>query len=272
MTILVTGATGTVGQHVVDQLLRRGQKVRALTRNPQAKLPEGVEIAFGDLSEPSTLAEAFEGITAIHLMTTGAEYVPLQTGPEIVELAKKAGVRKVTVLWTGQKGVVEQAVEASDLEWTHLHPVEFMSNVRKWSDSIRNEGIIRDLFSGSLNASVHEADIARVAAVALTENGHAGKEYILTGPEVLSVDDQVRIIGEVTGQKLTLVETTEEEEREQMRKMGVREDVINYVISWHLNPPPIAYTIVPTIEEVLGQPAYTFKQWVEENASYFIKS
>ncbi|TVX92396.1 SDR family oxidoreductase [Paenibacillus agilis] len=272
MTILVTGATGTVGRHVVDQLLRRGQKVRALTRNPQAILPEGVEIAVGDLSDPSTLDAAFEGVTAIHLMTTGAEYVPLQTGLEIVALAKKAGVRKVTVLWTGEKGSVEQAVEASDLEWTQLQPVEFMSNVRKWTDSISKEGIVRDLFSGSLNASVHEADIGRVAAVALTEDGHAGKEYILTGPEVLSVTDQVRIIGEAIGQTLTLLETTEEEEREQMRKMGVREDVINFVISWHLNPPPIAYTVLPTIEEVLGQPAYTFKQWAEENASYFIKS
>ncbi|MBD8500894.1 SDR family oxidoreductase [Paenibacillus arenosi] len=272
MTILVTGATGTVGRHVVDQLLRRGQKVRALTRNPQAILPAGVEIAIGDLSDPSTLAAAFEGVSAVHLITTGDEYVPLQTGPEIIALATKSGVRKVTVLWTGGKGTVEQAVEASDLEWTQLHPVEFMSNVRKWTDSIRNEGVVRDLFSGSLNAPVHEADIGRVAAVALTEDGHAGKEYILTGPEVLSVTDQVRIIGEVTGQQLTLLETTEEEEREQMRKMGVREDVINFVISWHLNPPPYAYTIVPTIEEVLGQPAYTFKQWAEENANYFIKS
>ncbi|WP_318183297.1 SDR family oxidoreductase [Metabacillus idriensis] len=81
MTILVAGATGTVGRHVVDQLIRKGEKVRALTRNPlQANLPAGVEVVAGDLSEPSTLVSALVGVSGKHLITTGAEYTPLQTG------------------------------------------------------------------------------------------------------------------------------------------------------------------------------------------------
>ncbi|WP_248925044.1 NAD(P)H-binding protein [Paenibacillus hamazuiensis] len=273
MTILVAGATGTVGRHVVDQLLQMGKKVRALTRNPlQANLPKDVEVVAGDLSVPSTLASALNGISGMHLITTGAEYTPLQTGPEIVELAEKAGVRRVTVLWNGEKGPFEKAVEVSGLEWTQLQAFEFMANARKWANSIRSEGVVRDLFGGSRIASVHEADIGRVAAVALTEEGHAGKIYTLTGPESLSVQDKVRIISEVIGHDIRFIESSEEEEREQMRKMGVQEDAIDYVISWHLNPPKSAYTVLSTVEEVTGHKPYTFAEWVKGNAGFFINS
>ena len=76
-----------------------------------------------------------------------------------------------------------------------------MANSRKWANSIRSEGLVRDLFGGSRIAPVHEADIGRVAAVALTEDGHVGKIYTLTGPESLSVQNKVRIISEVIGQR-----------------------------------------------------------------------
>lgn len=271
MTILVTGATGTVGRHVVDQLIQKGHKVRALTRNPlKANLPKGVEVVTGDLSDPSTLGSALADVSGIHLITTGAEYTPLQTGPEIVELAERAGVRRVTVLLNGEKGPFERAVEASGLEWTQLQAFEFMANARKWADAIRSEGVVRDLFGGSRIAPVHEADIGRVASVALTEDGHAGKIYTLTGPESLSVQDKVRIIGEVIGREIQFIESSEEEEREQMRRMGVEEEAIDYVISWHLNPPESASTVLPTVKEVTGLQPYTFAAWVKENADLFI--
>lgn len=82
MTILVTGATGNVGRHIVNQLLEAGHHVRALTRNPSsAKLPEGVEVAYGDLTEPKTLAPALNGVTGMHLITFNSDgYTPLQSG------------------------------------------------------------------------------------------------------------------------------------------------------------------------------------------------
>ncbi|MBX9972025.1 NmrA family NAD(P)-binding protein [Cytobacillus firmus] len=268
MTILVAGATGTVGQHVVDQLIRKGEKVRALTRNPlKANLPAGVEVVAGDLSEPSTLGSALAGLSGMHLITTGVEYTPLQTGPEIVRLAEKAGVSRVTILWNGEKGPFESA-----LKWTQLQAFEFMANARKWANTIRSEGLVRDLFGGSPIAPVHEADIGRVAAVALTEDGHAGKIYTLTGPESLSVKDKVGIISKVIGREIRFVESSEEEEREQMRKMGVEEDAIDYVINWHLNPPPSAHKVLSTVEEVTGHKPYTFEEWVQANTGYFINS
>lgn len=101
MKILVAGATGTVGCHIVNHLIQASHPVRALTRNPaKVNLPDGVEVVAGDLAAPETLAPALVGVTGLHLINfdsaTGGN-VPLQTGPEIVALAKNAGVRRVTV-------------------------------------------------------------------------------------------------------------------------------------------------------------------------------
>lgn len=272
MTILVTGATGNVGRHVVDQLLRAEQRVRVLTRNPKAaNLPDGVEVVTGDLGAPHTLLPAFNDVTAMHLITfDGDGGAPLQTGPEIVELATSAGVRRVTVLWSGEEGPVEQAVEGSELEWTLLQPtVEYMSNMLVWAESIRADGLVQEPFGDRLDAAIDEADIGAVAATALLENGHAGRSYTLTGPEVLTVPDKVRAIGAAIGRDLKFVELSENQTRERMRKSGSAEDVIDFVIGWYASPPEAAYTILPTVEEIIGRPARTIAQWAAEHAEIF---
>src|SRR5258707_181173 len=108
MKILVTGATGTVGHHIVEQLIQSDHQVRALTRNPaKANFPAGVEVIAGDLTDPATLAPAMEGITGLHLITFGGDnYAPLQTGHKLVSMAEKAGVKRVTVLTGRAKGTV----------------------------------------------------------------------------------------------------------------------------------------------------------------------
>ncbi|RJX37973.1 NAD-dependent epimerase/dehydratase family protein [Paenibacillus pinisoli] len=273
MTILVTGATGNVGRHVVDQLVRSGARVRALTRNPAtANLPQSVEVVYGELTDPQSLVPALEGVTAMHLITfNGADSAPLQTGAEIIALAEKAGVRKVTLLWSGERGPVEAAAEESGLEWTHLQPpVEFMSNAREWAESIRSEGVIRGLNREVLSAMIHEADIGSVAATVLMEDGHAFKSYTLTGPEVLSVSDKLRHISAEIGRELEFIELTEAEERAKMRQAGIQEDVIDYVVGWHANPPKESYQVWPTVEQITGRPARTFAQWVAENREKFI--
>jgi uncharacterized protein YbjT (DUF2867 family) len=274
MTILVTGATGNVGRHVLDQLLRADQPVRALTRNPKtAKLPDGVQVVAGDLGAPHTLTRAFDGVTAMHLITVDNNHggAPLQTGPQIVELAVSAGVRRVTVLWSGEeKGPVEQAIEGSELEWTFLQPtVEYMANMLAWADSIRTKAQVQEAFGDRLDATIDEADIGAVAATALLQNGHAGKRYKLTGPEVLTVPDKVQAISQAIGRHIQFVELTEKQARERMRKAGSAEDVIEFVINWYANPPKMASTVLPTVEEVTGRPARTIAQWTAEHAQHF---
>ncbi|MFJ9141986.1 NmrA family NAD(P)-binding protein [Streptomyces griseus] len=271
MTILVTGATGTVGRRVVEQLLERGEHVRALTRDPaRAELPAGVEVVRGDLTNPASLEPALDGVTGLHLITFGGGlFAPLETGEEILGLAREAGVRRVTVLHGGGGTPMESAVRASGFAWTVVMPVEFMANALEWAPGIRSEGVVREPFVDRLSAMVHESDIGAVAAVALTEDGHGGQEYLVTGPQVLTVRDKAAAVGAARGADVELVELTEEQALESWRGQGMPEDVIAFLIDVYRDTPPEGRTVIDTVEKVTGRPARTFAQWAEEHAEHF---
>ncbi|MFF1273106.1 SDR family oxidoreductase [Streptomyces marokkonensis] len=270
--ILVTGATGTVGRQVVAGLLARGHEVRALTRDPAgAGLPGEAEVVRGDLTAPDSLVPALEGVTGLHLITFGgASFTPLETGQRIMEAARAAGVRRVTVLHGGGPSPLEDAVRSEDgVDWTVLMPVEFMANALEWADGIVASDEVREPFVSRLSAMVHEGDIGAVAAVALTEEGHGGREYVLTGPELLTVGDKVAAIAAARGRAVSLVELTEEEAVAQWRAAGHPEDVIGFLLEAYGNTPEVGRTVVDTVEKVTGRPARTFTEWATEHASAF---
>lgn len=270
--VLVTGATGTVGRQVVAELLARGHAVRALTRDPaRAALPAEVEVVQGDLTEPDSLAPALEGVTGLHLITFGgAFFAPLETGPRILDRARAAGVRRVTVLNGGGPTPLEDAVRGEDgMDWTVLMPVEFMANALEWADGITAADEVREPFVSRLSAMVHEGDIGAVAAVALTAEGHGGQEYVITGPEVLTVGDKVAAIAAARGRDIALVELTEEQAVAQWRAAGRPEEVIGFLIEVYGNTPEVGRTVVDTVEKVTGRPARTFARWAAEHADAF---
>ncbi|WP_419998396.1 NAD(P)H-binding protein [Streptomyces boninensis] len=271
MTFLVTGATGNVGRRVVAALLDGGHQVRALTRNPAAAgLPDGVEVVAGDLTRPETLDGVFDGVRAVHFIGfAGDDYGPLETAAEVVELAVRAGVRRATVLKGVQGEQVEEALQATGLEWTFVQPVEFMSNALDWVGSIRDGQTVREPFPAALSAMVHEADIAAVIVTALTGDGHHGQTYTLTGPEALTKPDKVRILAEATGRDIAYVELTEEQARERWAAEGHDKDTIDFFVWVHGSPPEIGYTVVDTVEQVTGRPARTFAEWAAEHRERF---
>ncbi len=278
MTILVTGATGKVGRPLVAQLLAAGHRVRALTRTPErAALPVGAEVVGGDLTDTATLSTAFAGADAVHLIGfDGADFSPLANGREIAALARRSGVRRITVL-KGETEVtpLDEALAAESeagggFAWTRLAPVEFMANALEWADSVRKEGLVREPFPEARSAMIHEADIAAVAATALTTDGHGGQEYWLTGPEALTVPDQVRTIAEVLGREVRYVEQTREEAVVQWRGAGYSDEDIAFFLAMRTDPPEAGYTVLPTVERVTGRPPRTFAQWVRDNAAAFL--
>ncbi|MGK5553904.1 NAD(P)H-binding protein [Actinomadura kijaniata] len=272
MTFLVTGATGTVGRHVVAELLRLGRDVRALSRTPDsAELPGGVEVVGGDLADVASLEAAFDGVTAVHLINfAGDSYGALDNGPDLVDLMVRKGVRRVTLLGGRDEGALEKALKASDLEWTMLTPVEFMGNTLQWwAASVRAEGVVREPFGGRLSAMVHEADIGAVAATVLAEGGYAGRELVLTGPEAITTAEKVRILAGAVGRDIAFVELTEREAREKWAADGMPGELIEFLVDALGNTPEVGYTVVPTVPEVLGRPARTFAQWAAENAAAF---
>ncbi|TMR93096.1 NAD(P)H-binding protein [Nonomuraea basaltis] len=272
MTFLVTGATGTVGRLVVEELLAAGQQVRALTRNPaKAALPEGVEVVAGDLARLDSLAGVFDGVEAAHFINfAGDDYTPLPDGAGLVRLAAEAGVRRATVLGGRADGELEQALAASGIEWTLLHPVEFMSNtLRWWAHTVRTEGVIKEPFGDRLSALVHERDIAAVAATVLVEGGHGGRTYTLTGPEAITLREKVAILAASIGSDVRFVELTVDEARAKWRDDGMGEETVEFLVSALGNTPEEGYTVVPTVREVTGRDARGFAQWASENAAAF---
>jgi uncharacterized protein YbjT (DUF2867 family) len=270
MTILITGATGTIGRHLVHQLTEAGHAVRALTRNPaKADLPAGVEVVAGDLTDPATLTSAFDGVIAVHLITFGGDNgEPLTTGPALVDLATRVGVRRITVLGGWDETSVEAALRSSDLGWTALAPGEFMSGALEWAPSVRDHGVVR-LLADWPSAVVHEADIAAVAVTALTEDGHAGRTYPITGPQALTPAQRTRLIGEAIGRDVVFEQLTEGQERDRLRSYGYPEEYVEFGIQLATDPPAAAAVVHPTVERVTGSPARTFAQWATENADAF---
>ncbi|MDO3675442.1 NAD(P)H-binding protein [Paenibacillus ehimensis] len=275
MTILVTGATGTVGQHVTELLVKRGSPVRALSRKPEqarTKLPEGVPISAGNLMKPETLRDALQGVEAMFLIISSDEPgADLNTDPQVVELAEAAGVKRVVVLVGYEEGPVEEALRASGMQWTLVKPVEFMANaLSDWRDTIRTEGVVREFYGGAISAKVHEGDIAAVAVKALLEDGHHGQSYLLTGPEAITRKEAVRAIAAAIGKNIPFIELTEEEARRQWRDQGYDEESIEFFVQMATQTPEAGYTVLPTVEQVLGRPARTFTEWAAEHKRDFL--
>lgn len=271
MTILVTGATGTIGRQVVRQLAEAGHRVRALTRTPEtAVVPNGVEVVGGDLARPATLASALSGVTAMHLISIGGDdYAPLRTGDEIMAMAGAAGVGRVTVL-TGSDDelAVLRAVTASGVSWTHVRPLEFMANKLAWGPSIAQDGTVA-AFGEAPMAIVHEADVAAVVVAGLTADGHHGATYSPTGPAVLSRPAAAATIGEVIGRTVRFSQLTRAQARAGMLADGVLPEVADYVLDYEANPPPEAAVVSPVVAEVTGRPPRRFAEWVAEHAAAF---
>lgn len=271
MTTLITGATGTVGRHIVRHLLDLGETVRCLTRNPAgASFPDGVEVVQGDLRNPATLDSALEGVTAVHLITfAGDDFAPITEGEAIVARLQEAGVTRATLL-TGdtEASPIEKSVAASSLEWTSLAPVEFMANMLEWVEGFR-AGRIEEGFVDVPSTVVHEADIARVAAHVLVNGGYYEQTLWITGPEALTVRERVSTIEDVTGQSVKLVPLSIEDVQGQWRSYGFSEDDIAFMTQMKTDPPEAAKTPQDTVRRVTGHEALTFRTWVEEHAGAF---
>ncbi len=234
MTLLVTGATGTVGRHVVRQLVERGEQVRAVSRNPEkAGLPDGVEVVPGDLNVPETLQSALKGVKGIFLITSSDEpNASLDTHSGLIGLAEQAGVQRISILVGYEEGQVEQALKKSRMEWTLIKPGEFMANIlADWRGSIRSEGMVREAFGDAPSARIHEADIAAVAVTSLLEDGHDKQSYTLTGPQSHSRREAVSIISEGIGKEIVFEELTEEQVRQKWRAEGYEEGDIDFFCS-----------------------------------------
>jgi uncharacterized protein YbjT (DUF2867 family) len=278
MAILVTGATGNVGRHVVRELLAAGQRVRALTRNPAAaNLPDGVEVVRGDLGAPETLP--FEGVDRMYLFPLAyrvaepGSFAEVDHVTGVVDLAREAGVGRIVTLSSldpGQFEVLEKEVEASGAEWTHVRPGEFAVNrLDMWGRSIRESGVVRTVYPDAFGTLTHEADIAAVCVAALLHDGHSGKRYQVTGPESLTQREQAAAIAAGAGREIEFVEVDHEEAVRELLRAGITRDAAEFLVGAFRDYGAQPHAITSTVEEVTGRPARTVARWAADHSADF---
>ncbi|MGQ4268637.1 NAD(P)H-binding protein [Nocardiopsis changdeensis] len=276
--VLVTGAGGTVGGLVVPELRERGLRVRALTRDPSRRtFPAGVEVAAGDLADPATLDGVFDGVDAVFLFPVA------ETAAAVVDLMRRAGVRRVVVLSSTSVSdgddtdfgyrhhrPVEEAVERSGLEWTHLRAGEFMANdLDSYSGSVRAEGVVRAPHGDRPWAPVHEADLADAAVAALTGSGHHGKAYTLTGPETVTAAERAAAIGAALGREVRFVHLSNEEARELWISQGVPPEVCDWLLWEAPDGWDPSGLVSSDYEKITGRRGRTYAQWADDHRADF---
>lgn len=212
--ILIVGGTGKTGSRLAQCLREAGHGARSA-----ARIRGDVLV---DLDSPTTWPAALDGVTAAYLMEP--EIQATEEGqrrvPRFVDAAVAAGVRRLVLLSTpGVDGNeahplwrVEEAIKNSGLTWTIVRPTWFAQNFSEafWLPGIRQGSLALPTGEGA-TAFVDAQDIADVAAAALTQDGHHGETYVLSGPRAISFGEAAHLIGEATGRTVRHVDISPED-------------------------------------------------------------
>ena len=280
--ILVVGGTGNVGRHVVSQLAATGARFRAMTRNPDAAgLPSQVELVRGDLTVPETLDRCLQDIDTVFLVWVAP---PAAVTGALERIAKHA--RRIVFLTAPLKTPhpffqqpnpsrdvaerIERLIETSGVEWTFLRAGMFAGNARHfWGPHIRAGDVVRWPYLNAPTAPTDERDLAAVAVRTLCEDGHAGAEYVLTGPQSLTQAEQVHTIGRAIGRSLRVEEMSPDEARTELLPVLGSLTFVNMLLSaWDASIGQPAF-VTSTFAELTGAPPRTFLEWSTDHAAEF---
>jgi len=279
--ILITGASGNVGREVLKQISQAGHRVRAAYQSSQkaAEAPSGAETVIVDFNRPETLRAALIGIDSVFLVgPVAANLVELES--RATEEIKRVGAARLVKLsamgtraatFPRQHAESEDRIKASGVAWTFLRPNGFMQNM-----VIYNRATVhgQNTFYGSAaDGKVSQIDIRDVAAAAvrvLTEDGHLGKTYTLTGPAALSNAEAAAILSSALGREIRYVNLSPDQMKQALVGAGVPEWNANGVIDLEaLYREGGASTVSPDIEHVLRRKPIAYEQFARDYASNF---
>jgi uncharacterized protein YbjT (DUF2867 family) len=243
--VLVTGATGNVGSGVVRELQDRGVGVRAFVRDAgkaAGMLGAGVELASGDFSDAASVRRAIEGVEGVFLACANdPRQVEYETG--VIDAARDAGVRRIvklsalgaevrsSVAFWDWHGRIEEHLRASGLPAVVLRPAFNMTNLLGSAEGVRHTGHLFAPADGARIAMIHPRDVVAVAAVALTEDGHEGETYTLTGPEAITFERVAEELSAVVGRGVRFVPVPDEAARQALVESGIPNFVAGQIVT-----------------------------------------
>jgi uncharacterized protein YbjT (DUF2867 family) len=282
--ILVTGATGNAGAHVVRALLERDRDVRVLVRNVDAgrRLFAGAaELAIGDFADPQSLRAALDGVESVFLSCADD---PRRVAWEkaAIDAAAAVGVRKIVKLsslvaepghpvafwdWHGQ---VEAHLRASGVPAVYLHSSFFMSNLLAAAGQVAGEGRLYAPAGNARIAMIDPRDVGAAAAAVLAEDGHAGRTYVLTGPAAITHAEIADALTAATGREVEFVDVPDEGARQAMIEAGLPDFVAQQIVAIYAHARQgVAAGATGTVETLTGHAPRDFASFAHEHARPF---
>jgi uncharacterized protein YbjT (DUF2867 family) len=281
MNILVTGATGTVGSHVVHALDGRGVAVRAFVRDPAAAFGPDVETAVGDFADRASLERALDGIDRLFLACSNT---PGQVDAECaaIDAAREAGVGLVVKLsgpgaavdspliigrWHGE---IERHLLASGVPSVLLRPNAFMTNVLAFADTIANTGMLFAPVGSARVAFIDPRDVAAAAVAALVEDGHGDRAFRLTGPAAITYDQIAATLSAATGRAIRYVDVPDDAARQAMVEAGLPSIVADAIVEmFGLQRAGSLEQVTTGVRTLTGCEPRTFAQFARDYAVAF---
>ena len=284
MKTLVTGATGNTCSILIPELLNAGHEVRAFVRNEKKAthlLKAGAEIHVGNLDDPETIDEALRGIDQVYFCIWNGPTASSQ-GRNVIDAIKRTGTTPIVVRHSAfgdkrsriiqQIDEVDEALKNSGLPWIFLRPTFFMQNLLMARQTILSGGKIYWDWNGGKVAMIDVRDIADSAVGALSGKAKVGQEYILLGPEPVSMHEVARSFSKVLGKQIDYIPVTHEAAKEAMMAMGFPEFIVDGYMELNVGfANGIADTTNENVEMLSGHPARSVNDFIRDFKGFFVE-
>ena len=282
--ILITGATGSNGTEIVKRLASRNVQVRAMVRNrdrASAIAVPNVEVVEGDFDRSATLLSALADVERAFLLTNSSERAEAQQ-IAFIDAARRSGVKHIVKLsqfeadasspvrFLRYHAAVEAALQASGIAYTFLRPNLFMQGLLNFRSTIATQSAFYAAVGNAKVSAVDTRDIAEVAVAALTEAGHEGKIYELTGPQALTHAEMAERLSAVLGRRITFVDISPEAMRDTLLGLGFpvwqADGLLEDYAHYRRNE---AAAVKPGVHNAIGKDPRSFEVFARDYAALF---
>jgi len=282
--ILVTGATGNTGSQVVRALAGRGGSVRAFVRDPdkaRGLFGERVELAIGDFADPRSVRAALEGVERL-VLSCADDPRRVEWETSTIDAAAAAGVRRIVKLSTTAAepgapvafwdwhGRVEQHLQASGVPAVILQSSFYMSNLLAAAEQIAREDRLSAPAGEARIAMIDPRDVGAAAAAVLTDAGHDGQTYVLTGPEAITYAQAAVELSAAIGRPVEFVDVPDEGAKRGMLEAGMPEFVAEQIVKvYGMLRQGVAEQVTDTVETLTGTPPRRFAEFARDHSRLF---